>query len=106
MVTEDVHFSPLTSSIEDNLATKTKKYSVLGLPIIIAGVRHYHSDATPEEIEDLLLRGHSGGLFNRYPELSAVIWAEPFQQPPSMQTWCNSNATHPVSATFLDDLRL
>lgn len=97
VATDAMHIVPPATSITENLREKAKKYGVLGLPLLLAAVKHPDAEADQEMFSDCVLGElvyrsvqlpdgsitggtchERGGAFDGRSELSAAYWLNPY----------------------------
>lgn len=122
---ESMHIVPTPDSVRKTIKEKAKKYSALGLPMLIAAVRHPSAEMDPIDFENavagnevyrsvLMADGRivggevreSGGAFERRPELAAAMLVEPwgsYTKPP-VHLFRNEASTKPLPESLLNHL--
>jgi hypothetical protein len=101
---EAMHIVMTPPKLAENFEEKTRRYLWLGLPLIVAAVKHHRAEIHAMDVEDVLF-AEPNGVFASRPDLSAAIWIEPHHLPePVINVWGNPSAKKPVPAELLQRL--
>lgn len=110
-----------TNRLVENIKNKTERYKMLGIPLVVSVVTN--NILLGEQIRNILLGGRgvyigntgakesttsfllNNGLFNKYPDLSAVVWVSEVWNGGKMTTIYNPAATKPLPANTFNEGR-
>lgn len=122
---EPMHIVPTPESVRKTIKEKAKKYEVLGLPMLIAAVRHPSAEMDSLDFENAVAGNsvyrsvqltdgrivggevrESGGAFERRPELAAAMLVEPWGSYTKLPVhlFRNEASTRPLPESLLDGL--
>jgi hypothetical protein len=121
VIIEPMHVVVTPDSLKDNFEEKEKKYAGIGLPLIVAAVKHHRAEIDDVDIEDVIA-GQQGrvigvtpsgqpvpiltrlphGLFETRTSLSAAIYIDPYADPAArVHVWANSQAKTAAPTSLL-----